>query len=108
MENEAKWEYYRAIDIIKRIKTEETHERYVDRHKAFDLAIQALEKVQEYEKIGTVEECRVAVERMKPKKVKGKSATHDGFVANCPSCNKFIRYIKNQFMCDCGQSLDWQ
>lgn len=52
-ENEAKWEYCRAIDIIKRIKTEETHERYIDRHKAFDLAIQALEEIQQYRAIGT-------------------------------------------------------
>ena len=43
-ESEVKWEYCRAIDLIKRIKTEETHERYIDRHKAFDLAINALEK----------------------------------------------------------------
>ena len=34
----------RAIDLIRRIKTEETHEREIDRHKAFDLAISALEK----------------------------------------------------------------
>lgn len=37
-------EYHQAIDLIRRIKTEETHERYVDRHKAFALAIQALEE----------------------------------------------------------------
>ena len=36
--------YVRAIDLIRRVKTEETHEREIDRHKAFDLAISALEK----------------------------------------------------------------
>lgn len=41
---EANYKYDRAIDLIKRIKTEETHEREIDRHKAFDLAISALEK----------------------------------------------------------------
>ena len=38
------YDYVRAIDLIRRIKTEETHEREIDRHKAFDLAISALEK----------------------------------------------------------------
>ena len=40
----ANYKYDRAIDLIRRIKTEETHERKIDRHKAFDLAISALEK----------------------------------------------------------------
>ena len=40
----ANYKYDRAIIFIRRIKTEETHEREVDRHKAFDLAISALEK----------------------------------------------------------------
>lgn len=50
-----------AADLIKRIKVEETPKRYVDRRNAFDLAIKALEEVQRYRAIGTVEECRVAV-----------------------------------------------
>ena len=41
---EANYQYDRAIDLIRRIKTEETHEREIDRHKAFDLAISALKK----------------------------------------------------------------
>lgn len=49
---------WRAADLIRRIKVEETAERYVDRHKAFDLAIKALEEIQQYREIGTVEELR--------------------------------------------------
>lgn len=40
----ANYKYDRAIILIRRIKKEETHEREVDRYKAFDLAISALEK----------------------------------------------------------------
>ncbi len=47
-----------AADLIKRIKAEETADKYVDRHKAFDLAIKALEEIQQYREIGTVEELR--------------------------------------------------
>ena len=58
-ESEAKWEYCMAIDLIKKIKTEETHERYIDRHKAFDMAIQALEEIQQYRAIGSVKEIKI-------------------------------------------------
>ena len=44
IDEKANYKYDRAIDLLRRIKTEETHERYIDRHKAFDLAISALEK----------------------------------------------------------------
>lgn len=37
-------------------------ESYMD---ALDVAIKALEEIQEYREIGTVEECREAVEKMK-------------------------------------------
>lgn len=52
VENKTQWEYYRAIDIIKKFKTEETHEKCIDSHKAFDLAIQALEEAQKFKKQG--------------------------------------------------------
>ena len=34
---------------------------------AFDIAIKALEEIQQYREIGTVEECREAREKQKPK-----------------------------------------
>lgn len=49
---------WQAADLIKRIKVEETADKYVDRHKAFDLAIKALEEIQQYREIGTIEELR--------------------------------------------------
>ena len=48
---------WRAADLIRRIKGE-TADKYIDRHKAFDLAIKALEEIQQYREIGTVEEAR--------------------------------------------------
>lgn len=60
------WKCYRAIDLIKRIKTEETPERYVDRHKAFDTAISALEEIQQYRALGTVEEIKKKIRKELP------------------------------------------
>ena len=42
---------------------------FQDRLKCIDLAIAALEEVQKYRQIGTVEECREAVEKQNPKKL---------------------------------------
>ncbi len=48
---------WQAVDLIRKIKGE-TADRYVDRHKAFDLAIKALEEIERYKAIGTVEELK--------------------------------------------------
>lgn len=51
-----------AIEIIKR---EEQWESNSSISKAFNIAIEALEEIQQYRAIGTIEECREAVEKMK-------------------------------------------
>lgn len=71
---------------------------------ALGLAIQALEEVQQYRKIGTIEECEEARSKQMPKKVK-----EDGYFGftdySCPTCgypaeNRSTKYCKN-----CGQRL---
>ena len=52
-----------AISVLKMI---ETHGSFPTNAK--DESIKALEDVQQYRAIGTVNECREAVEKMKPKK----------------------------------------
>lgn len=78
-------------------------------------ALKALEEVQEYRKIGTVEECREAVEKTKAKKcIKDSCPDHTHY--KCPSCGKIqmseyrrgiriLGRITNN--CDnCGQRLE--
>lgn len=61
-----------------------------------------------YREIGTVEECRTAVERMKTRKIKGRSLTHEGYVGNCPCCGKLVALHDDNKICrKCGQALDW-
>lgn len=98
----AEWQ---AADLIKRIKTE-TAERYVDRHKAFDAAIAALEEIQWYRGLGTVEECRRAMEKQKPKK-----PIDDTAFGVCPNChNEFNSELVNEYDIKhciyCGQAID--
>lgn len=72
---------------------------------ALDIAIEALEEIQQYRLIGTVEECREAVERQSEKKV-GKF--YKFYSAECPSCGHRIEAHTSNIFCNyCGQKLDW-
>lgn len=81
-----------------------------------ELAIQALEEVQQYRQIGSVEEFREAVEKQTAKKVTSFDY-HNGTVNyGCPICKrKIISKIDGKWCggtfneyCDrCGQKLDW-
>ena len=57
----------KAIDCLKADKEYLTDMKICDGEE-MDMAIKALEEVQQYRAIGTVNECREAVEKMKPKK----------------------------------------
>ena len=79
-------------------------EKCVEAHK---LAINALEEVQQYRAIGTVEECRAAVEKQKAKKPVTYKGTN---IADCPICGATVRGISKHFgdWCShCGHKLDW-
>ena len=76
---------------------------------AIEEAIKALKEIQQYRAIGTVEECREAVEKQKPKK-----PVKDKYHHNCcPNCGwivsgeggygeEFCPHCEN-----CGQAIQW-
>lgn len=77
---------------------------------ALQVAIKALEELQQYRTIGTVEECRAAVEKQTVKKVKSISQVKDGdsyvgLIGRCPCCGDILE--EDTVYCDCGQRLDW-
>ena len=82
-----------AISVLKMI---ETHGSLPTNAK--DEAIKALEEVQQYRAIGTVEECRVAVDKMKPKK----TAIEAIKVHICPVCGFGGIY---DYCGNCGQRV---
>lgn len=81
---------------------------------ACDMAIKALEEIQEYRAIGTAGECRAAVEKIKPKKP---AYEGDGYSAGkivydtwiCPGCGKDyeMEYENYDYCPNCGQAIRW-
>lgn len=71
---------------------------------------EALSDWRQYRKVGTLEECRAAVEKQTAKKVKSISKVKDGdsyvgLIGRCPCCGDILE--KDTVYCDCGQKLDW-
>ena len=97
LENRTKY-YIQAQDIV-----------------AFCMAIKALEEIQQYQEVGTVEECREAREKQVLKKPdyegngyddKGK-LVYDIWI--CPSCGERyeVDYDDYEHCPKCGQVIDW-
>ena len=79
-----------------------------------DMAISALKEIQQYREIGTVEECREAVEKQKAKKI----IIEPYCPTECPTCGhelstslgdgyyKYPTFLKR---CpNCGQAIQWE
>lgn len=78
-----------------------------DDEEALKTAIKALEEIQQYRAIGTVEECNDARKRQRSKKPKDRYKTRyawDG--AYCPVCTCGIT-SRWDFCQECGQAIDW-
>ena len=84
-------------------------------------ALENAHLLDDYQEIGTIEECRIAVGKMKPKKpvVKygctyrcppdcgGAEFDEYGDVYHCPTCDREISYSLDD-VCRCGQIINWR
>jgi hypothetical protein len=80
---------------------------------AYDMAIKALEEIQQYRAIGTPEECRAAVEQQIPKRPtlckSDEQTTRYTADYRCPKCNGMFTGTGIANYCyHCGQRLDWE
>ena len=83
-----------------------------DVNKALEIAKQALKQIQQYREIGTVEECREAVEKQKAKELvyESDSVFSNGFshyrMGKCPMCDRYYNSSDEVNYCSkCGQAL---
>ena len=70
---------------------------------AYEIAIKALEEIQQYRAIGTAEECRAAVGKQKSFKIKKLIWG----VGRCKCGAEFLNADTN-YCGNCGQKLDWR
>lgn len=74
-----------------------------DRCEAIEMAINALEGIQKYRAIGTVEECRAAMEKQTAKRPR-----IIGNAMICPSCPRCFKSDNSAYCPSCGQKLKWE
>ena len=77
------------------------------------MAIEALKEIKQYREIGTVEECRKAVEKQKPKTPNYEGDGYeDGYMVYdtwiCPNCGEHyeVDYDDYDYCPKCGQAID--
>ena len=78
-------------------------ERLNERLESINLAIKTLEEIQQYREIGTVEECREAAEKQKPKKPV-LSNDNGKLRKSCPTCGCFFSPLSRSCP-KCGQAI---
>ena len=86
---------------------------YLADRDAFTTAITALEEIQQYRAIGTVEECREAAEKQIPKTPDYEGDGYaDGHMVYdtwiCPNCGEYyeVDHDDYRYCPNCGQALD--
>ena len=112
-----------AIEALRLINTSRVHPFYSweEMAEVRDIAISALKEIQQYREIGTVEECREAVEKQKPKAPKDSLKIEPVIDENgayvdadvtvyllCPNCGEMVGIDENvdKFCHECGQAID--
>lgn len=100
----------KAIEYVKDL----SHRGYSTHKEAKEIAIKALEEIQEYRKLGTVEELRALKEKNTPKKIKEERWIYTKCVCGRELSKHYgdgyydIPYENKTNYCpDCGQRYDW-
>ena len=68
---------------------------------------ECVEELELYKAIGTVEECREAVEKTKRKKTKMVKVRVKNVTDGCPTCGEEL-YQREDFCPRCGQAISWE
>lgn len=109
-ENEAIEGLETSIDLAKMCTQNYERKREIQGYK---MAIKELEEVQQYRQIGTLEECRAAVENQTAKKpdYEGDGYSDGQLVYDtwiCPSCGQHyeVDYDRYDYCPNCGQHID--
>lgn len=101
-----------AIEILEEVKElDDTMYAYNPAYmNSLDMAITALKEIQQYLEIGTVEECREAVEKQKAKILEFYGSREDGKLL-CQNCREDLWDLRECGFNNCpycGQAILWE
>lgn len=116
--NEENMSIKHAVCVLETIGNGLTLKNENDKETACVLAIKAIDELQQYRAIGTVDEFNALKEKNVAKKVKGKHMSDSleerqlcgeyTLYGYCPNCGESITNLWNSVNCgDCGKKLDW-
>lgn len=98
-------------EAIECLKSNKPTSGYLMLQESIDMAIKALEEIQKYRKIGTVEECRAAVERQNPRAAITEKEDNGIKKYTCSACGRYMGWstgtLPARYCWKCGQKLDW-
>ena len=96
-----------AIEILEEVKElDDTMYAYNPAYmNALDMAIEALEEIQQYRKIGSVEECLEGVEKQKPKKPHRNYKKFSGLWCKCGWYLGQKQCLDIKYCPNCGQAI---
>ncbi|HIW82689.1 MAG TPA: hypothetical protein H9742_14405 [Candidatus Acetatifactor stercoripullorum] len=79
------------------------------RQEAMKIAISALKEIQEYQNIGTADECKAAVEKQRPMKPLEGLDLYGNDYKICRQCSAIVEdgEWRANFCPDCGNAIDW-
>lgn len=89
----------KALEEVQQYRTIGTPEELQEMKKDF---AEALSDWRQYRKVGTLEECRAAVEKQTAKRPRIM-----GNAMICPSCPRCFKSDNSAYCPSCGQKLDW-
>ena len=93
-------------EAIETIKSNMPTSGYQMLRESLDMAIIALKEIQQYREIGTVEECREAVEKQKPKKPHRNYKKFSGLWCKCGWYLGQKQCLDIKYCPNCGQAID--
>mgnify|MGYP001624569708 CR=1 FL=1 len=93
-------------EAIETIKSNMPTSGYQMLRESLDMAIIALKEIQQYRAIGTVEECREAVEKQKPKKPHRNYKKFSGLWCKCGWYLGQKQCLDIKYCPNCGQAID--
>ena len=110
------------IEFNENFDPEEDNTKFLKEKEALLMAADAIKEVQQYREIGTVEECREAREKQKPKAPKDELKINPVIDGNgayvdadmtvyllCPNCGELVGIDEDidRFCHECGQAIQW-